>query len=211
MRKIPKGGDVTSALLKRIIKLANEERAKPFSKQEEIPFTNNLQQLARDQATLWHRYRHIPARQIRQALLDFVRHNRRVRKARLNRRQRYVAQRIGYRQLLPHEGIELQAAYELVLKEDPGLRNPEAAIKNVLASLKNEKAGRPYQRVSEADFVTRVRKLFSDHGVMVRRPFVARDFSLYCCVFFMLRRLCTVRCGSRYCVVDAPGKLGLIS
>ena len=43
MRKIPKGGDVTSALLKRIIKLANEERAKPFSKQEEIAFTINLQ------------------------------------------------------------------------------------------------------------------------------------------------------------------------
>jgi hypothetical protein len=156
MRKIPKGGDVTSALLKRIIKLANEERAKPFFKQEEIAFTNNLQQLARDQATLWHRYRHIPVRQIRQALLDFVRQNRRVRKARLNRRQRYVAQRIGYRQLLPHEGIELQAAYELVLKGDPGLRNPEAAIKNVLASLKNAKAGRPNQRVSEANFVTRV-------------------------------------------------------
>jgi len=60
MRKIPKGGDVTSALLKRIIKLVKEERAKPFSKQEEIAFTNNLQQLASDQATLWHRYRHIP-------------------------------------------------------------------------------------------------------------------------------------------------------
>ena len=65
MRKIPEGSDVTSALLKRIIKLANEERAKPFSKQEEIVFTNKLQQLARDQATLWHWYRHIPVRQIR--------------------------------------------------------------------------------------------------------------------------------------------------
>ena len=51
IRKIPKGGDVTSALLKRIIRLVNEERAKPFSKQEEIAFTNKLQQLARDQAT----------------------------------------------------------------------------------------------------------------------------------------------------------------
>ena len=44
MRNIPVGGEVTSALLKRIIKLVNEEREKPFSKQEVVAFTHNLQQ-----------------------------------------------------------------------------------------------------------------------------------------------------------------------
>ena len=65
--------------------------------------------------------------------------------------------------LLPHEGIELHAAYELVLKEHPNLKKPEAVIKNVLVSLKNVKAGRPNQHRSETEFIKRVRRLFADY------------------------------------------------